>query len=162
MTRRKRPTKKATFIDPDDDDDDKKQTSGVTSMGATFKPKIGGNANPPAEQRKPSAIDQRKPSAIEQRKPSVIPAAMDRKESELAVPDFLKGAFDEASASNAQQPPSYGGYDQYAGQGYDNNQYQNYDNYNNYNNYNNYDYGQNQGYDNNYGYGQQQQSYQPE
>lgn len=96
MSRRKRPTKKATFVD-EDDDDLKAPSKGVTSMAATFKPKIGANptpikTNPPPAQGAP----------IEQRKPSVIPAAMDRKESELAIPDFLKGAFDEPSKSNAQ------------------------------------------------------------
>lgn len=43
MSRRKRPTKKATFVDADEDGDEtlKNPSSKVTSMAASFKPKTG-------------------------------------------------------------------------------------------------------------------------
>jgi len=66
MSRRKRPTKKATFVDADEDGDEtlKNPSSKVTSMAASFKPKAGNK--PPALAPKPVAgptIEQRKPSA---------------------------------------------------------------------------------------------------
>lgn len=86
MSRRKRPTKKATFVDADEDGDEtlKNPSSKVTSMAASFKPKVGGK--PPTLNTAPV-----QGHTLEKRKPS----AQARKESELAVPDFLKGAFDE-------------------------------------------------------------------
>lgn len=130
ISRRKRPTKKATFVDPDEDDDEtlKNPSSKVTSMAASFKPKTG--AKPPSLNTAPV-----QGHTIEQRKPS----AQARKESELAVPDFLKGAFDEPTQSNQNQSNNNGGggFDPFApgvGQSYNDNQHQ--DNYN----YGNNDY----------------------
>ena len=45
MSRRKRPTKKATFIDNEEEDDAlKNPSSGIKSMAASFKPKVGASA----------------------------------------------------------------------------------------------------------------------